>query len=94
MNKKDAIKDYEKLTYELAKSVSKISYVYSRIKFINEQMGWDGMFECDFEEALAKLSNVQASMITYSMEDKFRKSDIESMENTLKCLKETEDNEE
>ena len=94
MNKKDAIKDYEKLTYELAKSVSKISYVYSRIKFINEQMGWDGLFECDFEEALAKLSNVQASMITYSMEDKFRQSDIESMENTLKCLKETEDNEE
>ena len=57
-------------------------------------MGWDGSFECDFEEALEKLSNVQASMIIYSMEDKFRQSDIKSMENTLKCLKETEDNEE
>ena len=94
MNKKDAIKDYEKLTYDLAKSVSKISDIYDRIKFINDQMGWDGMFECDFSEALEKLANVQASMIICSMEDKFRKSDIEDMETSLKFLKESEDNEE
>lgn len=94
MNKKDAIREYEKLTYDLAKSVAKISNVYGRIAFINGQMGWDGMFECDFEEAIAKLSNVQAAMITYSMEDKFRKSDIEDMESSLKFLKELEDNEE
>lgn len=94
MNKKDAIKDYEKLTYDLAKSVSKISYIYERIKFINSQMNWDGMFECDFSEALEKLANVQASMITYSMEKKFRKSDIEDMELTLKNLKELEKDEE
>lgn len=94
MNKKDAIKDYEKLTYDLAKSVSKISDIYGRIKFINVQMGWDGMFECDFGEALEKLANVQAEMITYSMEDKFKKSDIEDMESSLKYLKESENNEE
>lgn len=94
MNKKDAIKDYEKLTYDLAKSVSKISYIYERIKFINSQMNWDGMFECDFSEALEKLANVQASMITYSMEEKFRKSDIEDMELTLKNLKELKNDEE
>ena len=94
MNKKDAIKDYEKLTYNLAKSVSKISDIYDRIKFINDQMGWDGMFECDFSEALEKLANVQAAMIICSMEDKFRKSDIEDMESSLKFLKESEDNEE
>lgn len=94
MNKKDAIKDYEKLTYDLAKSVSKISDIYDRIKFINDQMGWNGMFECDFSEALEKLANVQAAMIMYSMEDKFRKSDIEDMESSLKCLKESEYNEE
>ena len=94
MNKKDAIKDYEKLTYDLAKSVSKISYIHERIKFINSQMNWDGMFECDFSEALEKLANVQASMITYSMEEKFRKSDIEDMELTLKNLKELENDEE
>lgn len=94
MNKKDAIKDYEKLTYDLAKSVSKISDIYGRIKFINVQMGWDGMFECDFGEALEKLANVQAAMITYSMEDKFRKSDIEDMESSLKYLKGSENNEE
>ena len=94
MNKKDAIRDYEKLTYDLAKSVTKISDIYGRIKFINGQMGWDGMFECDFSEALEKLAAVQASMITYAMEDKFRKSDIEDMESSLKCLKESENNEE
>ena len=94
MNKKDAIKDYEKLTYGLAKSVSKISDIYDRIKFINGQMGWDGMFECDFSEALEKLANVQAAMIISSMEDKFRKSDIEDMESSLKFLKESGNNEE
>lgn len=94
MNKKDAIKDYEKLTYDLAKYVSKISDIYDRIKFINNQMDWDGMFECDFSEALEKLANVQAAMIISSMEDKFRKSDIEDMESSLKFLKESEDNEE
>ena len=90
MNKKDAIKDYEKLTYDLAKSVSKISDIYGRIKFINNQMGWDGMFECDFSEALERLAVVQAAMVTYSMEDKFRESDIEDMESSLKFLKESE----
>ena len=90
MNKNDAIEDYEKLTYDLAKSVSKISDIYGRIKFINNQMGWDGMFECDFGEALEKLASVQAAMVTYSMEDKFRESDIEDMESSLKFLKESE----
>ena len=94
MNKKDAIKDYEKLTYDLSKSVSKISDIYDRIKFINNQMDWDGMFECDFSEALEKLANVQAAMIICSMEDKFRKSDIEDMESSLKFLKESGNNEE
>lgn len=89
MNKNDAIEDYEKLTYDLAKSVSKISDIYGRIKFINNQMGWDGMFECDFGEALEKLASVQAAMVTYSMEDKFRESDIEDMESSLKFLKES-----
>ena len=57
-------------------------------------MGWDGMFECDFSEALEKLANVQAAMIMYSMEDKFKKSDIEDMESSLKFLKESGNNEE
>ena len=94
MNKNVAIEKYEKLTYDLAKSVSKISDIYGQIKFINNQMDWDGMFECDFGEALEKLASVQAAMVTYSMEDKFRESDIEDMESSLKCLKESENNEE
>ena len=84
MNKNDAIKKYEKLTYDLAKSVSKISDIYGRIKFINNQMGWDGMIECDLSEALEKLAVVQAAMVTYSMEDKFRESDIKDMESSMK----------
>ena len=94
MNKNVAIEKYEKLTYDLAKSVSKISDIYDRIKFINNQLGWAGMFECDFSEALEKLANVQAAMIMYSMEDKFKKSDIEDMESSLKFLKESGNNEE
>ena len=94
MNKKDAITDYEKLTYDLAKSVSKISDIYGRIKFINDQMGWDTLIECYFAEVLEKLAIVQASMITYSMEDKYRKSDIKDTESSLKFLKEAENNEE
>ena len=94
MNKNDAIRDYGKLTYDLAKCVSKISDIYGRIKFINDQMGWDTLIECDFAEALEKLAIVQASMITYSMEDKYRKSDIKDMESSLKFLKEAENNEE
>ena len=90
MNKNVAIEKYEKLTYDLAKSVSKISDIYGKIKFINNQMDWDGMFECDFGEALEKLASVQAAMVTYSMEDKFRESDIEDMESSLKFLKESE----
>lgn len=90
MNKNVAIEKYEKLTYDLAKSVSKISDIYGQIKFINNQMDWDGMFECDFGEALEKLASVQAAMVTYSMEDKFRESDIEDMESSLKFLKESE----
>lgn len=94
MKKQEAINNYEKMTYDLAKSVAKISDIYQKVKYINEQMNWDGMFEVDFGEALEKLANVQSAMITYSMEDKFRKSDIESMESNLNALKELENNEE
>lgn len=94
MKEQEAIKDYEKLTYDIAKSVAKLSDIYQRVKYINNRMDWDGMFELDFGEALEKLANVQAAMITYSMENKFRKSDIESLELNLNALKELENNEE
>ena len=37
-------------------------------------MGWDGMFETEFEEALVKLGNVLAACVTYSLEDKYEKN--------------------
>ena len=52
MKSEEAIAKYEKLTYDLAKLVSKMSDIYEQVKYINREMGWDGMFECDFGEAL------------------------------------------
>lgn len=43
----------------------------STCRFINEQMGWDGMFESDFETAISKLGNVLAACVTYAFEDKY-----------------------
>lgn len=87
MTNEEAIEKYEKLTYDLSKLVSKMSYIYEQVKYVNSEMKWDGMFECDFETALAKLANVESAMIAYSMEDKFKESDIEELESTLICLK-------
>ena len=87
MTKEEAIAKYEKLTYCMAKNVAKMSEIYEQVKYINREMGWDGMFECDFGEALEKLANVESAMITYSMEDKFKQSDIEELESTLAFMK-------
>ena len=87
MKSEEAIAKYEKLTYDLAKLVSKMSDIYEQVKYINREIGWDGMFECDFGEALEKLANVESAMITYSMEDKFKQSDIDETESTLALLK-------
>jgi len=58
MTKEEAIETYEELTYDLAKAVGKISDIKERMSYVNDQMGWDGMFELDFENALAKLADV------------------------------------
>lgn len=87
MTNEEAIEKYEKLTYDLAKLVSRMSDIYEQVKYVNSEMKWDGMFECDFETALAKLANVESAMITYSMEDKFKESDIKELELSLSFLK-------
>ena len=88
MTEKEAVSKYEKLTYDLAKNVAKMCDIYEQVKYINSEVGWDGMFECDFGTALEKLANVESAMITYSMESKFRKSDIDDLKSTLHWMTE------
>lgn len=92
MKREEATSRYEKLTYDLAKNVAKMHEIYEEVKHINHEMGWDGMFECDFGEAMEKLANVESAMITYSMESKFRKDDIEELESTLGWMRKSPSN--
>jgi hypothetical protein len=61
------------MTYEMSKHIACLNQIYDNMHWINDQMGWDGMFETDFETALAKLGNVLAASVTYSLEDKYEK---------------------
>jgi len=74
MTQKEAVSEYERLTYDLSKHMSCINDIYSRCHHINEEMGWDGMFEIDFEDALRKLGNVLAACVCYTLEDKYEKN--------------------
>ena len=71
ITEKEALADYEKIAYDLSKHIACISDLYERCKFINDRMGWDGMFEGDFETAISKLGNVLAACVTYAFEDKY-----------------------
>lgn len=75
LTEKEAISRYEKMTYEMSKHIACLNQIYDSMQWINEQMGWDGMFETDFETALVKLGNVLAASVTYSLEDKYEKND-------------------
>lgn len=86
MTKEKAIDDYRKLTYDLAKTIGKLKFIKDRVSFINQEMEWDGMFEISFAEALEKLAVVQADMVVYSFEDKFRSTDIEELRRTADAL--------
>lgn len=86
MTEKEAIESYEELAYDLAKAVSKLAFIKERMAFINAQMDWDGMAEMAFEDALAKLSDVQATATIYMLESKFRDRDIENHKLEAKAL--------
>ena len=86
MTEKEAIESYEELAYDLAKAVSKLAFIKERMAFINAQMDWDGMAEMAFEDALAKLSDVQATATIYLLESKFRDRDIENHKLEAKAL--------
>ena len=71
MNIEDAIEDYRKLTYKLAKAVSQLSYIRDRMNYINTEMEWDGLFEVNFDTALRELAEVESAAIIYTLEDEF-----------------------
>lgn len=71
MTEKEATETYEKLTYDLSKHLACLHVLYERAKYVNSEMEWDGMFECDFEDALSKLGNVLAACVTYTFESKY-----------------------
>lgn len=53
-----AICDYRKMSYDLAKIIGRLSDIYDRMQFIDQLHGWDGMHEIDFEKALMFLGRV------------------------------------
>ena len=76
MKQEEAIEDFKKLTYDLAKTISKLIFIKERTDYIVNAMDWDGLFEIDFSTALEKLASVQAAMVTYSYEDDYHESDL------------------
>lgn len=71
MTEEEAIEKYEKITYDLSKHLACLHVLYDRVKYINSEMEWDGMFECDFEDALSKLGNTLAACVAYTLESKY-----------------------
>ena len=76
MKQEKAIEDFKKLTYDLAKTISKLAFIKERTDYIVNAMDWDGLFEIDFSTALEKLASVQAAMVTYSYEDDYHEDDL------------------
>ena len=76
MKQEKAIEDFKKLTYDLAKAISKLAFIKERTDYIVNIMDWDGLFEIDFSTALEKLASVQAAMVTYSYEDDYHEDDL------------------
>lgn len=90
MTTKEAVSDYKELMFKIAKAVDQLGYVRERMHYINEQMGWDGMFELNFDTALRELAIVEAAAITYSFEDEYRSKEIANYESQLNALKDCE----
>lgn len=77
----------EKLTYDLAKNISRLHCIYDQFDYIVKKNKWDGMFLVDFSDALMKLSNALAGGVCYSCEDKYIKDDIRELEQNLEAYK-------
>lgn len=81
MTEEKAVKEYEKISFDVARHVSCLNDLYDKVHSINEEMGWDGMFEIEFEDALRKLGNVVAACVIYHLEGKYGKKTNSEGEN-------------
>ena len=88
MKQEEAIEDFKKLTYDLAKTISKLIFIKERTDYIVNAMDWDGLFEIDFSTALEKLASVQAAMVTYSYEDDYHESDLNDAKRLVEAYEE------
>ena len=88
MKQEKAIEDFKKLTYDLAKTISKLAFIKERTDYIVNAMDWDGLFEIDFSTALEKLASVQAAMVTYSYEDEYHESDLNDAKRLVEAYEE------
>ena len=88
MKQEKAIEDFKKLTYDLAKTISKLAFIKERTDYIVNAMDWDGLFEIDFSTALEKLASVQAAMVTYSYEDDYHESDLNDAKRLVEAYEE------
>ena len=88
MKQEKAIEDFKKLTYDLAKTISKLAFIKERTDYIVNAMDWDGMFEIDFSTALEKLASVQAAMVTYSYEDDYHEDDLDDAKRLVEAYEE------
>ena len=88
MKQEEAIEDFKKLTYDLAKTISKLIFIKERTDYIVNAMDWDGLFEIDFSTALEKLASVQAAMVTYSYEDDYHEDDLNDAKRLVDAYKE------
>lgn len=90
MNKEEANSRFEELSYDLAKSISKMVEIKGSMEYIINNMGWDGMFMCDFAVALEKLATVSSATTIYMLEEKYRNRDIKRYKEEVKVLEEVE----
>ena len=88
MKQEKAIEDFKKLTYDLAKTISKLAFIKERTDYIVNAMDWDGLFEIDFSTALEKLASVQAAMVTYSYEDDYHEDDLNDAKRLVEAYEE------
>lgn len=88
MKQEKAIEEFKKLTYDLAKTISKLAFIKERTDYIVNAMDWDGLFEIDFSTALEKLASVQAAMVTYSYEDDYHESDLNDAKRLVEAYEE------
>lgn len=81
----EAVNDYKKLSYDLAKLVSQLGDIQDRVKYINEKMNWDTLVNLDFSDAMCSLAKVQASLVRCANEDDYRESDVSRLKSELEA---------